>query len=68
MPTRRTRPRGTVADIANDARRLRETGAKRGHVFASAHAGESAVPLENRLAFLEMLQSQAGFAAGRGSE
>ena len=64
MSTQQTLPYGSVADVRESAGRLMEAGSKGGYVFSPAHAVEGDVPLENMLAFIEMLQGQAGYRAG----
>ena len=46
-----------------ETRRLLELGRDGGYIFAPAHAVEGDVPLENMLAFIEVIQSQPGYRA-----
>ena len=46
---------------ARETRRLLELGRDGGYIFAPAHAVEGDVPLENMLAFIEVIQSQPGY-------
>jgi uroporphyrinogen decarboxylase len=62
MSTQRTLPYGTVDEVKAETRRLIELGRAGGYIFAPAHAVEGDVPLENMLAFLEVLKGQPGFA------
>ena len=61
MSTQKTLPFGTVEDVVAETRRLLELGRKGGFIFSPAHAVESDVPLENMLAFIELLQKQSGY-------
>ncbi len=58
LSTQRTLPYGTVADVQRETNRLLECGRKGSYIFAPAHAVEGDVPLENMLAFIEMVQNQ----------
>jgi uroporphyrinogen decarboxylase len=60
LSTQRTLPFGTVAEVQAATRRLLEAGAGGGYIFAPAHAVEGDVPLENMLAFLDVVQEQRG--------
>jgi len=61
LSTQRTLPYGTPDDVRAETRRLLELGRDGGYVFAPAHAVEGDVPLENMLAFIEVIQSQPGY-------
>ena len=61
LSTQRTLPYGSVDDVRAESRRLLELGREGGYVFAPAHAVEGDVPLENMLAFIEVIQSQPGY-------
>jgi len=58
LSTQRTLPYGAVADVQRETRRLLECGRQGGYIFAPAHAVEGDVPLENMLAFIEIVQGQ----------
>jgi len=60
LSTQKTLPRGTVAEVEAATRRLLDAGAEGGYIFAPAHAVEGDVPLENMLAFLNVLNGQRG--------
>ncbi len=64
MSTQKTLPYGTVADVEAETRRLLELGSAGGYIFAPAHDVEGDVPLENMLAFIDVVQSQAGYERG----
>jgi uroporphyrinogen decarboxylase len=61
LSTQRTLPFGNVEDVRQAAHRLLAAGQAGGYIFAPAHAVEGDVPLENMLAFIEILQSQPGY-------
>jgi uroporphyrinogen decarboxylase len=61
LSTQRTLPFGTVDQVRQETRRLLEMGQKGGYIFAPAHDVGGDVPLENMLAFIEMLHSQPGY-------
>ena len=62
LSTQRTLPHGTVADVRAETRRLLAQGCEGGYIFAPAHDVEGDVPLENMLAFIEIVQGQPGYA------
>jgi uroporphyrinogen decarboxylase len=61
LSTQRTLPFGNVEDVRQATHRLLAAGQAGGYIFAPAHAVEGDVPLENMLAFIEILQSQPGY-------
>ncbi len=61
LSTQRTLPYGSVEDVKNETKRLLKAGADTGYIFAPAHSVEGDVPLENMLAFIEMLHAQSGY-------
>jgi uroporphyrinogen decarboxylase len=63
LSTQRILPFGTIEDVRMETRRLLEMGARGGYIFAPAHDVEGDVPLENMLAFLDLVQNQPGINA-----
>jgi uroporphyrinogen decarboxylase len=61
MSTQRTLPYGSVQDVRDETERLLALGREGGYVFSPAHDVEGDVPLENMLAFLEVIQNQPGY-------
>jgi len=61
LSTQRTLPFGTVEDVRTETQRLLKMGAPGGYIFAPAHDVEGDVPLENMLAFIELVQNQPGY-------
>jgi len=62
LSTQRVLPFGTPDEVRAETQRLiREIGRGGGYIFAPAHAVPGDVPLENILAFMEVLQSQPGY-------
>ena len=61
LSTQRTLPFGTVEDVRAETKRLLKMGAGGGYIFAPAHDVEGDVPLENMLAFIELVQNQPGY-------
>ena len=58
LSTQQTLPRGTVADVRGESRRMLDLGREGGYIFAPAHAVEGDVPLENIFAFIEEAQAR----------
>jgi uroporphyrinogen decarboxylase len=61
LSMQRTLPFGTVQDVDAETRRLLALGRAGGYILSPSHAVEGYVPLENMLAFIDMVQQQAGF-------
>jgi len=61
LSTQRTLPYGTVDDVRAETSRLLDLGRAGGYIFAPAHDVEGDVPLENMLAFIDLVQCQPGY-------
>ncbi len=61
LSTQKTLPYGTVEQVQAETRRLLEMGGDGGYIFAPAHDVAGDVPLENMLAFIELVQGQPGY-------
>ena len=61
LSTQRTLPYGAIDDVRRETAQLLELGRDGGYIFAPAHAVEGDVPLENMLAFIEIVQQQPGY-------
>jgi uroporphyrinogen decarboxylase len=62
LSTQWTLPYGSVRDVRKETTKLLEAGRPGGYIFAPAHDVEGDVPLENMLAFIEILHAQSGYA------
>jgi uroporphyrinogen decarboxylase len=60
LSTQKILPYGSVREVREETSQLLELGREGGYIFAPAHDVEGDVPLENMLAFIELLQSQPG--------
>ncbi len=60
LSTQKTLPFGSAEDVKAETRTLLALGAEGSYIFAPAHSVEGDVPLENMLAFLEVLKAQPG--------
>ncbi len=58
LSTQKTLPYGTVEDVRRETKWLLELGREGSYIFAPAHDVEGDVPLENMLAFIEVVQAQ----------
>lgn len=61
LSTQRTLPYGSVQDVQRETRWLLELGREGGYIFAPAHDVEGDVPLENMLAFIEIIHQQPAY-------
>jgi uroporphyrinogen decarboxylase len=59
-----TLPYGSVDDVRRETAHLLELGRDGGYISAPAHDVEGDVPLENVLAFIEIVQQQPGYLGG----
>jgi uroporphyrinogen decarboxylase len=61
LSTQQTLPYGSEEAVRQETQRLIEMGQQGGFIFAPAHDVEGDVPLDNMLAFIDILQKQAGY-------
>jgi uroporphyrinogen decarboxylase len=61
LSTKRTLPYGSVQDVREETKKLLEAGKYGGYIFAPAHDVVGDVPLENILAFMDIIQNQPGY-------
>ena len=61
LSTQRTLPYGSVEEVKQETQRLLQLGQDGSYIFAPAHAVEGDVPVENMLAFIEIIQGQENF-------
>jgi len=61
LSTQQTLPYGSVQDVKGVTAKLLKAGRDGGYIFAPAHAVEGDVPLENMLAFINVLHAQGGY-------
>ncbi|MCH7556905.1 MAG: uroporphyrinogen-III decarboxylase-like protein [Planctomycetes bacterium] len=61
LSTQQTLPYGSAEDVKRATAKLLKAGNNGGYIFAPAHAVEGDVPLENMLAFIDVLHAQSGY-------
>jgi uroporphyrinogen decarboxylase len=61
LSTQRTLPFGSIEDVRAETKQLLKMGGRGGYIFAPSHDVEGDVPVENILAFIELLQDQPGY-------
>ena len=61
MSTQKTLPYGTTEDVHRETQKLLELGKDGGYIFSPAHDVPKDVPLENMLAFIDLVQNQPGY-------
>ena len=61
ISTQKTLPYGSVEDVQRETRHLLELGKFGGYIFSPAHDVPKDVPLENMLAFIDVIQHQPGY-------
>ena len=64
LSTQKILPYGTVEDVQNETNRLLELGKEGSYIFCPSHATEGDTPIENIVAFIEIIKAQkaaAGF-------
>ncbi len=58
LSTQRTLPRGSANDVRRETQTLLELGREGSYIFSPAHDVLKDVPVENMLAFIEIVQAQ----------
>lgn len=65
LSTQKTLPYGSPEDVRSATQHLLDLGRAGGYIFAPAHSVEGDVPLENMLAFIEVVRQQPGYRSAQ---
>lgn len=58
LSTQKTLPHGSVEDVQKETRQLLELGREGGYIFCPSHATEGDTPIENIVAFIDLIKAQ----------
>lgn len=58
LSTQKTLPYGTVEEVQQETRHLLELGKEGGYIFCPSHATEGDTPIENIVAFIDLIKAQ----------